>query len=321
MWLGLIFAVTACLVWGMIFVIPDMLSDFSPLEVTLGRYLSYGLLSSVLILRRGLSIVKTIPLRVWGMAFMFALIANLLYYIAVIFGLRYATAPVTVLILGMCPITIAFYGNWHAKEYRYRDLLIPCIWIIFGMVLVNVSEVDWTFSAYSARKYLIGLLCVVFALIAWSWYTVHNARFLKKNIEVPRSEWATIIGVATLFWALLFAVSLFAFHTSEVEWKKFTHYSPEVGRFLAGVLVLGIFCSWLGCYLWNQASTYLPVSLMGPFIVFETLFGLTYVFLYELRLPSLLEFIGIVLMLGGIYWAIHRNRKPPMNLPQQGEPQ
>lgn len=203
---GLLYALSACIVWGLIFVIPHYLTDFSAVELTLGRYLCYGLLSAVLLLRKGTWHARRFPMKAWGMALAFALIANVLYYVGVVVGLRYVSAPITVLLLGMCPILVAFYGNWHAREISFRKLIFPTAWIVLGLGLVNFSEIDWTFQLQSFREYFIGLLCVVGAIGGWSWYAVQNARFLKKHSHLPCGDWATVIGVATLFWVVVFGM-------------------------------------------------------------------------------------------------------------------
>lgn len=53
MLLGCFFALLACFVWGAIFVVPEYLSDFTGLEIALGRYLVYGSLSLLFFLLRG----------------------------------------------------------------------------------------------------------------------------------------------------------------------------------------------------------------------------------------------------------------------------
>ncbi|MCC5832330.1 MAG: DMT family transporter [Chlamydiales bacterium] len=299
MWLGLFFAISACFVWGAIFVIPEFLSDFSGVEIVLGRYLVYGIISAVLFLRYGFEKIGQIPKTAWIKAFTFALFSNIIYYLGIIGGIRFASAPLAVLIIGTAPIVIALYGNWHAREISFKSMIIPCIWILFGVVMVDLNEIDWSFTTDSLQ-YMIGLSGALAALIAWSWYAVHNARFLKRNPNIPSTEWATLIGVCTLFWAVLMGI-VFAFIFEQgVDLSKFTHWSSATVRFLIGSLILGIVCSWLGCYFWNRASVYLPVSLMGPFLIFESIFGLVFVYSYNLRLPSLYEVIGIISMLGGI---------------------
>jgi len=60
--------------------------------------------------------------------------------------------------------------------------------------------------------------------------------------------------------------------------------------------------------LWNAASRYLPLSLSGQLIVFETLFALLYGFLHEGRWPRGLEAAAIVLMLAGVLWSVRLHR-------------
>ena len=174
MFIGLLFAVGACFVWGLIFVIPQYLSDFSAVEVVLGRYFTYGLLSIILFFRGGFACLRRYNTQTWVYAFLFGLLSNLLYYLGLVAGLRFASPTLTVMVIGMAPILIALYGNWQAREISYRELSIPCLWIGFGLILVNVVEVDWSFQATSLSHYLIGLGGILVALLAWTWYAVHT---------------------------------------------------------------------------------------------------------------------------------------------------
>lgn len=304
MWVGLLFAISACFVWGAIFVIPEFLSDFTGVELVLGRYLMYGTISSALFFRKGFEKARQVPKKAWVMAFIFALISNILYYFGIISGIRFASAPLTVLVIGMAPVVIAIYGNWRVREISFKSMILPGLWMIAGLVLVNVAEVDWSFKEYSLSQYLIGIVGVMVALLAWSWYVVHNARFLKRNPSILSTDWTTAIGVCTFFWVIMMGIAFSLILPKEVDLAKFGHWSNDLLRFLIGITILGAICSWLGCYLWNRASVYLPVSLMGPFLIFESLFGLLYVYFINFRMPSLLEIIGVISMLGGILLSV-----------------
>lgn len=304
MWLGLAFAISACFIWGAIFVIPQFLSDFSPIEVVLGRYFAYGILSCALFFRKGFSKARFIPQAAWITALKFALFANICYYLGIVVGIRFASAPLTVLVTGMVPILIALYGNWHVREISFKKLALPCVCIAFGLMLVNATEIDWSFTENSLQEYLLGLVGVLVALLSWTWFAVHNARFLKLNPTIVSSDWATIVGVCTFFWTLLLGTVFAFFFEGHVEIGKFFHWSDDLARFLIGAGVLGFVCSWMGIACWNRASLYLPVSLMGPFLIFESLFGLLFVYTVDSRLPSLLEILGIVSMMGGIILSV-----------------
>jgi drug/metabolite transporter (DMT)-like permease len=311
MFAGILFALGACFLWGAIFIVPTFLPEFSLMEVALGRYFAYGILSLALFLIKSpKNFINRYSLRVWTKAATFALVSNIIYYIGVVIGLRFATPPITVLVIGMCPILAALYGNFQSKEVSWKTLFLPCLCMTAGIFLVNVTEIHARLGG-SLREYLFGLLGAAVALVSWSWYAVKNAQFLKENPTLPRTEWATLIGVTSLVWVTVFS-ALFAFGPHPlISLGKFAHFTPEVGHFLLGISILGILCAWLGCFLWNHASTLLPMTLMGPFIIFETIFGLCFVFVVAARLPSVLESLGIILMLGGIIAAVLSLRKKP----------
>jgi drug/metabolite transporter (DMT)-like permease len=74
--------------------------------------------------------------------------------------------------------------------------------------------------------------------------------------------------------------------------------------FLIGSLLLGVVVSWGSTLFWNRASTLLPVALTGQLIVFETIFGLLYVFIVEQRWPTGYELLGGLLLLSGVWRGI-----------------
>jgi drug/metabolite transporter (DMT)-like permease len=84
---------------------------------------------------------------------------------------------------------------------------------------------------------------------------------------------------------------------------------PNLFQYIGGCAALGILCSWLSAFLWNKASLHLPVSLVGQLTLFETLFGLLFVYTLEQHLPPQMEFFGIVFMVAAIAYAIRSTSK------------
>lgn len=302
---GILYAIAACFVWGAIFIIPNLLLSFSSVEVVLGRYIIYGIFSTILLLRKGWKIPIQFSLKAWFVALVFSLCSNIFYYFGVVWGLRFASAPITVLVVGLAPIVIALYGNWHAREISYKHLILPCIWMAAGIVLVNITQFDLSEDKGNLKEYFVGLFGILVALVGWSVYVVHNARFLKKNPQLPVTEWTSVIGVMTLFVSILIALFFLFAMKSEINLAHFQTWSLPLFWFLLGIGILGIACSWGGCFLWNRASSYLPISLLGPLMVLETIFGLLYVYLVEFQLPSLMEAIGILVLISGLLYALH----------------
>lgn len=304
---GIALVLMACVVWGFIFVIPELLIGFSPIEVALGRYFFFGLISLCFMLVQGVKKWLAIPPFIWKQALNYALIVNVLYYFSLVLGLRYSNAAVITLLLGMSPITLAFYGNWQHKECSFRKLIFPSVLIGGGLLLVNYPA----FNAHSVTTplhYLFGLGCGLLSLIAWNWYVLSNAKFLKQNPQLPSSDWATLIGAGTFVWVVLIGGAALFFADPETL-KKYVVLNDALERFLIGSFILGFCCSWIGAYLWNRGSQDLPLSLAGQLTIFETIFGLIYVYIAQQRFPSSLETAGITVILSGVALSMQIFRK------------
>ena len=52
MWTGVVCGLLAGAMWGMVFVVPELLSAFTPLEMAVGRYVAYGAIALGLMLPR-----------------------------------------------------------------------------------------------------------------------------------------------------------------------------------------------------------------------------------------------------------------------------
>lgn len=295
---GVLLVLSACFFWGFIFVIPGLMVGYSSLEIALGRYFFLGLASCAVILIKGLHQWRKFSWNIWRQAFFYALLVNVIYYSSLVTGLFYSGAAVIVLLVGISPITLTFYGNWHQKQCSNRRLILPTIFIAAGLICVNLSSFS-SLQAETSWKYGFGLLCGLFSLIIWNWYVIANGEFLKKNPNVSPSDWSTMIGVGTFAWVILICIGV-AFVIPIDDLMKNKELDSSLLSFILGGVILGLVCSWLGSYLWNCGSQALPISLAGQLTIFETIFGLAFVYLVEQRYPTLIESLGILTILGGV---------------------
>jgi drug/metabolite transporter (DMT)-like permease len=303
---GVAFALGACLIWGLIFVVPQFMTGFSSIEIALGRYLFYGIISSLIFLKAKAQGTCCHSQSIWIKALYFSLISTIGYYTFVVLALRYSSPAICALILGVSPVTIAFYGNWQQKETSFRSLITPSVLIFAGLVIINIPHLE---TSSSPSCYLLGLLFSFLSLIAWSWYVVANSKFLKQHPNVHSSDWSTLIGVTTLFWVIVFGILMSVFFENQLHMEKYFKLNNELKKFLIGSAILGLLCSWVGSFLWNQASLNLPVSLAGQLTVFETIFGVLFVYIINQSLPSSMESIGIVILLAAIVYGIRKFAK------------
>src|SRR5690242_14302842 len=140
MYRGITYALVACLIWGLIFVVPGFMQGFHPFEIALGRYFFYGLISLPIFLGLTLRKKRSYPWKIWFTAFQFTLFSSFIYYTCTVFALQNATPAITALILGIAPITISIYGNWKQRECSFKSLIFPSVLIFIGLALINIPH-------------------------------------------------------------------------------------------------------------------------------------------------------------------------------------
>jgi drug/metabolite transporter (DMT)-like permease len=303
---GILCALGAGLLWGLVFITPLLLADYPGVVLSLGRYVAFGLIALVPAYfdRRRIAALSRTD---WIAAFKLSLVGNLLYYAALASAIQLADAPLPTMLIGTLPVVIAVYSNWlpgHPSEtVSWKRLAPPLLIILAGLLMVNASELaqigHGVHATRSLADYTLGCIIALCAVAAWTWYPVMNARHMKMYSHISSSTWATAQGLATLPMALLgFAVyGLLAGSGS-------SHYSFPLGarpeRFVILMLVVGLLASWCGTLLWNQACQRLPTSLAGQLIVFETLSALLYVFILRAEVPPLQVLFGVFLLCTGV---------------------
>jgi drug/metabolite transporter (DMT)-like permease len=298
---GIFFSLAACFFWGFIFVAPLFMKDFSPVDIVIGRYFFYGFASLILFIRFFVKKKADLSYYTVKKALLFSLLGTIGYYLCLVLGIRYSNPAVSALLVSISPITIAIYGNYKNKDLPYKKLAPPTLLILIGIVLINYESFKFLDTSSS---FLLGILFTSISVGIWTWYVVKNAKFLNKQTFIKPLYWATLIGVGSLFWSLLFFSLIEIFHTTTFDLLNFFHKN-----FLVSSAILGLLSSFLGAYLWNKACFHLPVSLAGHLSIFETIFGLIFFYIIEKKIPSLLELFAISILITAVYYALEQFRK------------
>lgn len=298
-----LYSVLACFFWGAIFVVPLYLTEFCCFDIVLGRYFSYGVVSLVM-LAFCLMIERQMSFLIhWKQACLFVLVMNFGYYASLIWGIRYSSAAVIALIVGLSPITVALFSGWQEGIRPARMLWISGASIMIGLTLVNVHALQADLETLTLGHYVGGLVFGVLCLAAWSWYVVANSAFLREHPEVNPRHWTILMGVVTLAFTLL-GITLRWVTMGADEWAGMFLTQEVTLRYVWGMAALGILCSWVGFTLWNAASPKLPTALSGQLAILETVFGLVFVYMAEQKIPSFLELAGVSAILGGVWMGL-----------------
>lgn len=303
---AVLLVILANVLWGFIFLIPAILSSYSPIEVALGRYFVYGLTSIGGVLLFKPRLYTSIPRRLWIVCLLYSFLINIVYFVSMIIGIRLTSPAISALILGMAPITIAYWGNWK-QGISCRYLLFPSFLIGTGLLAINLPPFLQEESDIEIFFYLGGLLCSFLSLFIWTWFAEMNARILKNTPSLSSHDWSSMMGTGTFVWVFIAMILLPFFQPETLD--HFSVWTPELRTYILGSVFLGFGCSTIAYILWNRAAASLPIALAGQLMVFECIFGLLYVYLYESRLPFMYEWTGILLMLGGIIFGVRKERE------------
>ncbi len=295
--LGVLCGAGAGALWGLVFLAPVLAGTFTPLQLTIGRYLAYGLAAALLLAPRWHRVRPALVAADWRAAAWLGFTGNTLYYVLLALAVQSGGIALTSLVIGFLPVAVTMLGRRDAGAVALRRLA-PSLLLCAAAALC----VGWQ-ALQTAGGSLLGLLCAVGALAAWTLFAVGNSRCLARLDRVSAHEWSLLVGVATGAQALLLVpVSLFV--------DRWDHPAHDWFVLAAVSTAVALFASILGNALWNRMSRLLPLTLVGQMILFETLFALAYGLLWEARWPTLTEGLAFVLIVAGVAscLAAHRPR-------------
>ncbi|HZE90720.1 MAG TPA: DMT family transporter [Rhizobacter sp.] len=310
---GLLFALAAGLMWGLVFVGPLLLPEYPATLQSFGRYLAFGLIALPLgWLDRAR--LRELTRADWVEALKLSAIGNVLYYLFLASSIQRAGAPLPTMIIGTLPVVIAISANLRdgGEAKLSWPRMLPSLGLIgAGLALVNHVEITQLRqnSAADLGRYGLGALLAVGAVACWTWYPIRNAEWLRAHPERNPRSWATAQGLATLPLALTGYALVGVWNMASGDPFPMP-FGPRAADFLLLIFAIGLFASWLGTVCWNEASQRLPPSLGGQLIVFETLAALSYAFWLRHAWPQPQTLAGIALLIAGVAWALRTRPEP-----------
>lgn len=304
---GVLCGMGAGALWGLVFLAPELARAFSPLQLTVGRYLAYGLLSALLVAPRRRRLGALLSRRDWLALGWLALAGNTFYYMLLATAVQTGGIAMTSLVIGFLPVAVTLVGSRDRGAVPLARLTPSLLLCAAGTVCIGWQAIAAP-AAGAVRDQLTGLACAIGALASWTAFAVGNSRCLARLDRVSVHDWNLLIGIVTGAQALLLVPATLAlddWNRTATDWATF-----------AGVSIgVAIFASLAGNTLWNRMSRLLPLTLVGQMILFETLFALLYAFLWERRLPTATEaaaFVLVVLSVVSCLSAHQRERRGPV---------
>ncbi|WP_236765633.1 DMT family transporter [Agrobacterium tumefaciens] len=261
-------------------------------DLTIARYGIFGLACLLLMVDRRFRPTGFAPSRlVMGL-----LLGGAGYFVSAAFAVQLAGAAVPPVVIGIMPVFLAIIANLRDRSAPWTTLALPLTLIVIGVAIVNVA----TFCAdhvVDQGSILLGILASVAALGNWIVYGLANAAVMRSADAPDGLQWTGLQGIGAAIGSLL-ALPLASFDLA------YTASTPEILRFTAWAVMMGLAGSWLATLCWVFASRRLPLALAAQLIVAETVFGLAYGFIFEGRFPTSAEAIGAMTQFIGVCYAI-----------------
>lgn len=306
---SLLQAILACFLWGMVFAMPLFLNEHASIDIVLGRFFIYGLCSIFLLGYFGFVKNETTVFKFYREAFWIALIMNVLYFSALTFGSRLTSSSMITLIIGTSPVTITFFSCLIKKDKKLLSLfLIPSLLIICGLWLMSREAISEEIHLNSFSNHIKGFFFGIIALFSWTWYVIYNAKVLNEHKEINPIHWTALIGGMTFIFSLM-GLSYQYIMNGPDYFLRFDFSSTSHIKFWIGIFTLGIVCSFIAFSFWNAAGQKLHPAITGQISILETFFGLTLIYILQNEFPSILEFIGAILILSGVSIGVYSYSK------------
>ena len=293
---GIVAGLASGFFWGTLFVVPMILHTYTAIDITLGRFLFFGIFS-LIYAKQSWQLFISFNLQQRLKLILLATTGFWLYTLTLSKGVQLTNGVTSALIAGSSPVVVAIFSKPRLTLKFISGLMLILIGLMF-LVLPEVLSARHNSSANDTS--ILGILILLIALAMWSWFAIHNAKFLSTNHKVKGIEYTSLIGIINM----LMVVPIFLTQSSFEQLINHEQFSI----YLICSVVLGVGASWIANIFWAYCSKNCPATIVGALIVSETLFGLCYSFIYQQRLPFWNEYIAIIGLLSGVVLVIFSQR-------------
>ena len=198
---GVLYALLAGMMWGLIFVGPLIVPEYPAILQSTGRYLALGLIALPLAWL-GRARLRQLSRQDWGTALALTMMGNLIYYVCLASAIQRTGAPVSTMIIGTLPVVIPVFAN---LLYSHRDgklawskMAPALVCTAVGLVCVNIAELRHGQADVDLWRYGSGIVLAFISVACWAWYALRNARWLRENPDKHPMMWATAQALVTL---------------------------------------------------------------------------------------------------------------------------
>ena len=174
---GVASGLAAGALWGLVFLAPKVAPEASPMMLTAGRYLAYGLIAALLIAPRWRRVTAALDFKAWRALAWLSLAGNIVYFVFLVVSVHFAGVGASALIVGMVPVVVALWGLKDKDSPPLSRVAPPIAVAAVAVALIGWEALSQTGdAAHDGVQTLIGLACALAALLSRSAFAVGNSR-------------------------------------------------------------------------------------------------------------------------------------------------
>jgi drug/metabolite transporter (DMT)-like permease len=195
-------------------------------------------------------------------------------------GVKYISPSAASLIIASLPVFTMFSEAIIYKMKLSLKMIFSGILSVAGVIIIVSSDFNLTNILDSGES--IGYLMMIGAIISWVIYSLATKELFKKYDQLTITYYQFVFGLI-MFLPLTFF--------EDNRWEAF---NSEV---LINVLILGIFASTIGFFMYNYAMNELGVSKASLFVNFIPLVTVIASYFYYGSLIGIRQIIGGILII------------------------
>ena len=169
---GILAGLAAGALWGLSFVAPRMASGFAAMDVTAGRFITYGLVALGM-MAWGLHTRRLPTPRQFVAALMLSLLGFTGYYLLLVLAIRDMGVAMPALIIGTIPVWVMLLGK--PQGLRWSALLPGLGLTVAGLLLMADVPAGADEGASQGLHFWRGLASAGGALVSWTAFEIGRA--------------------------------------------------------------------------------------------------------------------------------------------------
>lgn len=205
------------------------------------------------------------------------------------FGMLTCSANISAIIHGLFPVFMILFGYFMLNETISRNKIIGIAFSVIGVIIASIGDLS-----NNSGTNLFGIFLVVLSVVTWSYFSVFSK---KTSVGMNSFVLSEICFGASL-------ICIFPFAIAEILLQGFV--IPVISMIYT-LLYLGIMSGALGILLWNYGLKKVDPGVAGIYFNLMPVIGLI-IALFAGENITFLQILGCALVLAGVLFGTNTKK-------------